>query len=108
MLVLHTRATPAPSPPPHPEVTTNNNATKTNTFQAMHQDFMTPSEKPKSSLKAGKFFPARSTTPPPRQTEVVVIDADRDEDDNSPGIYNHTIDGIGDRKHLIIAFYQDK
>ena len=53
-LVLHAKATPAPPPPPHPEVTTNNDATKTTPFQAMHQDSMTPPEKPKSSLKAGK------------------------------------------------------
>ena len=69
---------------------------------------MAPLDKSKSSLKAGKFFPPRSTTPPPRQAKVIIIDADGDEDDNDPGIYNHTIDGIGDRKHLIIAFYQDK
>jgi hypothetical protein len=29
------------------------------------QDAMLPPDKPKSSLKAGKFFPARSSTPPP-------------------------------------------
>ena len=64
---------------------------------------MTPHEKPKSSLKAGKIFPARSTTSPPWQAEVLIIDPDAGEDADNPGIYNHTIDGIGDGMHLIIA-----
>ena len=104
-LVLHTNSTPAPPAPPHPDVTINNDATKKNQFQATHQDSMTPPEKPKSSLKEGKFFPARTPTPPPLQVEVDIIDTDGDEDDNNPSIFNHTIDGIGDGTHLMIASF---
>ena len=71
----------------------------------MHQDVMTPPNTPKSSLKAGKFLPACSTTPPPRQVEVIGIDPNGNEDDDNPGIYNHTIDGLGDGMHLIIASF---
>ncbi len=66
---------------------------------------MTPSSKPKSSLKAGTFLPARSTMPPPRQAGIIDIDLGGDEDDDEPGIYNHTIEGVGDGKHLIIASF---
>jgi hypothetical protein len=56
-------------------------------------------------LTAGKFFPAHSTTPPPQQAEVIIIDPDGNEDANDPGIYNHTIDGVGDGTHLLIASF---
>jgi hypothetical protein len=44
-------------------------------------------------------------TPPPQQAEVIIIDQDSDENDDKPGIYNHTIDGIGGGTHLIIASF---
>ena len=105
MLLFCISELPLPRLPPHPEVTNNNDATKTKPFQAMHQDSMTPPEQPKSSLKAGKFLPACSTTPPPPQAEVIIIDPDSDEDGNNPGTYSHTIDGIGDGTHSIIASF---
>jgi hypothetical protein len=64
---------------------------------------MFPPDKPKSSLKAGKFFPVRSSTPPPHQKESTETNPDDDEDD--PGIYSRTIDGVGDGMHLIIASF---
>ena len=69
-------------------------------FQAMHQDTMTPPKK-----QAGNPSPACSTTPPLQQAEVIIIDLDGDEDDNNPGIYSHTIDGVGNGTHLIIASF---
>jgi hypothetical protein len=67
------------------------------------QDAMLPPDKPKSSLKAGKFFPVRSSTPPPRQKESTEMNPDDDEDD--PSFYSHTIDGVGEGTHLIIASF---
>jgi hypothetical protein len=58
-----------------------------------------------SPLKAGRFFPVHATTPPPRQAEVTNKDPDVDEDEDYPGIYSHTIDGVRDRTHLIIASF---
>ncbi len=66
---------------------------------------MTPPKKPKPSLKAGKFLPARSTLPPFRQAEAITIDPDDRNDDDDPGIYTHTIEGVGDGTHLIIASF---
>jgi hypothetical protein len=71
----------------------------------MQQDAMTPPNKPKPSLKAGKFLPARSTTPPFCQAEANTIDPDDKDDDDDPGIYNHTVEGVGDGMHLIIASF---
>jgi hypothetical protein len=101
----HAIALPLPTPPLQPEVTPNNNATKTNSPQQTPQVSMLPPEKPKSSLKAGKFFPVCATTPPPRQAEVTDKDPDADEDEDDPRIYSRTIDGVGDRMHLIIASF---
>jgi hypothetical protein len=64
---------------------------------------MFPPDKPKSSLKAGKFFPVRSSTPPPCHKESTKMNPDDDEDD--PGIYSRTIDGVGDGTHLIITSF---
>ncbi len=66
---------------------------------------MLPPEKPKSSLKAGKFFPVSATTPPPRQAKVTDKDPDVNEDEDDPRIYSRTIDGVGDRTYLIIASF---
>jgi hypothetical protein len=104
-LVLHTTTTPDTPAPPLPHATANNDATKVDLTQAMQQDAMTPPNKPKPSLKAGKFLPARSTTPPPWQAGAINIDPGDDEDDNNPGIYNHSIKGVGDGTHLIIASF---
>jgi hypothetical protein len=57
--------------------------------------------KQKSSLKVGKFFPIFST--PPHHTESIEAELDNDEDD--PGIYSKTIDGVGDGTHLITASF---
>jgi hypothetical protein len=59
--------------------------------------------KPKSSLKAGKYFPVRSSTPPPLQKESTETNLDDNEDD--PSIYSRTTDGVGDGTHLIIASF---
>ena len=104
-LVLHTTTTPDTPAPPLPHATVDNDATNVDPTQAMQQDAMTPPNKPKPSLKAGKFLPARSTTPPPRQAGAINIDSGYDEDDNDSGIYNHTVDGVGDGTHLIIASF---
>ncbi len=64
---------------------------------------MTPPKKPKSSLKAGKFLLTRSSSPPFRQAEANTIDPDDKDNDNDPGIYNHTVEGVSDGTHLIIA-----
>jgi hypothetical protein len=61
------------------------------------------SDKPKSSLKAGKFFPVCSSTLPPPQKESTKTNPDNNEDD--PGIYSHAINRVGDRTHLIIASF---
>ena len=66
---------------------------------------MTPPNKSKPSLKAGKFLPAHSTMPPPWQAGAINIDPNSDEDNDDPSIYNHTIDGLGDGTHLIIASF---
>jgi hypothetical protein len=102
---LYAIALPLPTPLLQPEVTTNNNATKTNSPQQTPQVSMLPPEKPKSSLKAGKFFPVRATTPPPRQAEVTDKDPDVNEDEDDPRIYIPTINGVGDGTHLIIASF---
>ncbi len=57
--------------------------------------------KQKSSLKVCKFFPIFST--PPHRTESIEADLYNDEDD--PGIYSKTIDGVGDGSHLITASF---
>jgi hypothetical protein len=64
---------------------------------------MYPPDKPKSSLKAGEISPICSSTPPPCQKESAKTNPDDDEDD--PGIYSHTIDGVGDGTHLIISSF---
>jgi hypothetical protein len=102
-LGLHTTAMPLTALPPHPDITTNNLATKNGPPQKAPRDSMFPSDKPKSSLKAGKFFPVCSSTPPPCQKESTKTNPDEDEDD--PGIYSRTIDGVGDGMHLIIASF---
>jgi hypothetical protein len=104
-LDLHAIALPLPTPPLQPEVTTNNNATKTNSPRQTPQVSLLPPEKPKSSLKAGTFFSIRATTPPPHQAEVTNKDPDVDEDEDDPKIYSHTIDGVRDGTHLIIASF---
>ena len=104
-LVPHTTPTLDTPAPPLPRATVNNDATKVDPTQAMHQDAMAPPNKPNPSLKAGKFLPTRSTMPPPRQARAIDIDPGGDEDDDNPGIYNHTIDGVGDGTHLIIASF---
>jgi hypothetical protein len=71
-LGLHTAAMPLTALPPHPDITTNNLATKNGPPQKAPQDSMFPPDKSKSSLKAGKFFPVRSSTPPPRQEESAI------------------------------------
>jgi hypothetical protein len=53
-----------------------------------------------SSLKVGKFYPVFST--PLHRTKSIKADLDNDEDD--PGIYSKTIDGVGDGTHWITAF----
>ncbi len=65
---------------------------------------MTPPKRPKPLLKAGKFLPTRQTLPPFRQADATAIDLD-DKDDNDHGIYNHTVEGVGDGTHLIIASF---
>jgi hypothetical protein len=60
-----------------------------------------PPIKQKSSLKVGKFFPLFST--PPHRTESIEAELDSNEDD--PGIYSKTIDGVGDGMHLITASF---
>jgi hypothetical protein len=60
-----------------------------------------PPIKQKSSLKVGKFFPVFST--PPHCTESIEAKLDDDEDD--PGIYSKTIDGVGDETHLITTSF---
>jgi hypothetical protein len=102
-LGLHAAAMPLTALPLHPDVTTNNLATKNGPPQKAPRDSMFPPDKPKSSLKAGKFFPDHSSTPPPRQKESTKTNLDNDEDD--PGIYSRTIDGAGDRMHLLIASF---
>jgi hypothetical protein len=102
---LHAIALPLPTPPLQPEVTTNNNATKTNSPQQTPQVSMLSPEKPKSSLKAGKFFPVHATTPPPCQAEVTDKGPDVDEDEDDPGIYSCAINGVGDGMHLIIVSF---
>jgi hypothetical protein len=104
-LVLHTTTTPDTPAPSLPHATVNNEATKVDPTQAMQQDAMTPPNKPKPSPKAGKSLPTHSTTPSHRQAEVINIDPGGNEDDNDPGMYNHTIEGIGDGTHLIIASF---
>ncbi len=71
----------------------------------MQKDAMAPPNKPKPSPKAGKFLPARSTTPPPRQAGAINIDLGDNEDGNNPRIYNHTVEGVGNGTHLIIASF---
>ena len=63
--VLHTPTISATAPPSLPDVNTNDDTTKETPTQATHQGVMTPPNKPKFSLKAGKFLHARSTMPPP-------------------------------------------
>ncbi len=64
-LGLHAAAMPLTALPPHPDVTTNSLATKKDSPQKVPRDTIFPSDKPKSSLKAGKFFLVCSSTPPP-------------------------------------------
>ncbi len=105
-LGLHAAAMPLTALPPHPDVTTNNLATKNGPPQNAPWDSMFLPDKPKCSLKAGKFFPVRSSTSPLRQKESTKTNPDNDEDD--PGIYSRTIDGVGDGTHLIIASFIKK
>jgi hypothetical protein len=102
-LGLHAAAMPLTAFPPHPDVTTNNLATKNGPPQKAPRDSMFPPDKPKSSMKAGKFFPIHSSTPPPCQKESTKTNPDDNEDD--PGIYSCTINGVGDGTHLIIASF---
>ncbi len=104
-LILHTTPTPDTPAPPLPHATVNNDATKVDPAQTMQQDAMTSPNKPKPSLKAGKFLPARSTMLPFHQAEANTIDPDDKDDDDNPGIYNHTAEGVGDSTHLIIASF---
>jgi hypothetical protein len=104
-LVLHTTPTPDTPAPPLLHATVNNDATKVDPTQAMQQDAMIPPNKPKPSLKAGEFLPAHSTMPPFRQAEANTIDPGDKDDDEDPGIYNHTVEGVGDGTHLIIASF---
>jgi hypothetical protein len=57
--------------------------------------------KPKSSLKVGKFFPIFSN--PPHHMESIEAELENDEDD--PGIYSKTIDGVVGGTHLITTSY---
>jgi hypothetical protein len=57
--------------------------------------------KQKASLKVGKFFFVFST--PPHHTESIEAELDNNEDD--PGIYSKTIDGVDDGTHLITASF---
>jgi hypothetical protein len=102
-LGLHTAAMPLTALPPHLDITTNSLATKKDPPQKVPRDTIFPSDKPKSSLKAGKIFPIHSSTPPPRQKESTKRNPDNNEDD--PGIYSRAIDGVGDITHLIIASF---
>ncbi len=56
-------------------------------------------EKPKPSLRAGKFFPVFSNTTPPWQQDEAKMEGN--EDSKEPGIYLKTIDGAGDGTHYI-------
>ncbi len=67
------------------------------------RDSMFPPDKPKSSLKAGKFFPVCSSILPPCQKESTKTNLDDNKDD--PGIYSCNINGVGDGTHLIIASF---
>jgi hypothetical protein len=60
-----------------------------------------PPIKQKSSLKVSKFFPVFST--PSHRTESIKVDLDNNDDD--PGIYSKTIDGVGDGSYLITASF---
>ena len=60
-----------------------------------------PPVRQKPSLKVSKFFPVFST--PPHRTNTIEVDLEDNEDD--PGIYNKTIDGVGDGMHLITASF---
>ena len=70
----------------------------------MQQGDMTPPRRPKPLLKAGKFLPTRPTLPPFHQADATAIDPDNVDKDNY-GIYNHTVEGVGDGTHLIIASF---
>jgi hypothetical protein len=63
-----------------------------------------PPEKPKPSLKVGKFFPIFADTTPPRRINDASPIED-DEDSGEPGIYSKTQDGAGDGTHYITASF---
>jgi hypothetical protein len=102
-LGLHVAAMPLTALPSHLDITTNSLVTKKDPPQKVPRDTIFPSDKPKSSLKAGKFFPICSSTPPPCQKESTGMNPDDNEDD--PGIYSRAIDGVGNGTLLIIASY---
>jgi hypothetical protein len=60
-----------------------------------------PAVRQKPSLKVSKLFPVFST--PSHRTNTIEVDLEDNEDD--PGIYNKTIDGVGDGMHLITASF---
>jgi hypothetical protein len=64
---------------------------------------ISPPEKPKPSLKAGKFFPVFSNTTPPRQQDEAKMEGNKDS--KEPGIYLKMIDGAGDGTHYITASF---
>ncbi len=64
---------------------------------------ISPPEKPKPSLKAGKFFSVFSNTAPPRQQDEAKMEGN--EDSKEPGIYSKTINGAGDGTHNITTSF---
>jgi hypothetical protein len=62
------------------------------------RDLIPPPDKPKTSLKVGKFFPLFSNSTPPWHNNGA--DNNEVEDDNEPGIYSKILDGAG-TAHII-------
>ncbi len=67
------------------------------------RDLIPPPDKPKTSLKVGKFFPLFSNSIPPQNNNGV--DNGEVEDNNEPGIYSKILDGAGDGTHYITTSF---
>jgi hypothetical protein len=67
------------------------------------QDPRLPPGQIKSSLKTGKFPSSHCKYTTPRQTKSTSADLDDEEDD--PGIYSKTVDGVGDGTHPITTSF---